>query len=324
MAGEIKKITMVQAINDALSVEMERDPDVVLIGEDVGVDGGVFRASNGLVEKFGTDRVIDTPLSELGIVGSAIGMAAYGLKPVAEIQFMAFIYEALEQVYSHAARLRMRSRGRFTCPMVIRTPYGIGIKAPELHSESSEAILCHMPGIKVVVPSTPYNAKGLLAASIRDPNPVLFLEPARLYRAVKTTVPAGEYTIPLGKAEIYQEGKDVTVVAWGTMLHRAADATEGLSVEVIDLMTLRPFDEETVLNSVKKTGRLVIVHEATKYCGLGAEISAFIAENAIMHLKAPILRVAAPDAPVPMARLEDFFMPTVERIRQAYEEILKY
>ncbi len=318
------KMNMVQAINMALRQEMARDDDVVVLGEDVGRDGGVFRVTDGLIEEFGPDRVIDTPLSELGIVGSAVGMAVYGLRPVVEIQFMAFIYEAIEQVYSHATRMRTRSRGRFGCPIVIRTPYGLGIKGPELHSDSAEAIFCHMPGIKVVVPSTPYNAKGLLASAIRDPDPVVFMEPARLYRAIKTAVPEDEYSIDLGRAEVFQEGKDMTVIAWGSMLHAAVEAADGFDAEVIDLMTLKPFDEETILASVRKTGRVVIVHEATKYCGLGAEIVAFLAEEAIMHLNGPILRVTAPDGVVPMAMLEDLYMPTRERIRKAYEEVMRY
>ncbi len=208
--------------------------------------------------------------------------------------------------------------------MVIRTPYGIGIKAPELHSESSEALFCHMPGIKVVVPSTPYNAKGLLKQAIRDSDPVVFLEPSRLYRSIKTDVPEDDYTIPLGRASIYQEGRDITVVSWGTMLHRAIEASEGFDAEIIDLLTLKPFDEETVLNSVKKTGRLVIVHEATRYCGLGAEISALVVEEAIMYLKAPVLRVAGPEAVIPLAELEDYYTPSKERIRQAYQKVMEY
>ncbi len=318
------KINIVQAINQALSQEMERDKDVVILGEDVGRDGGVFRVTEGLLDKFGPDRVVDTPLAELGIVGAAVGMAAYGLKPVAEIQFMGFVYEAIEQIFSHAARIRSRSRGRFSCPLVVRTPYGIGIKAPELHSESSEALFCHMAGVKVVVPSTPYNAKGLLISAIRDPNPVVFLEPSRLYRAVKSEVPDEIYTVPLGKASVYQEGKDFTVVAWGTMLHRAAEAAEGFDAEIIDLMTLKPLDEETILNSVKKTGRLAIVHEATRNMGLGAEVAALAAEEAVGYLKAPVLRVAGPEAVTPMARLEDNFMPHKERIRKAYETLMEY
>lgn len=318
------KMTIVQAINMALREEMERDGDVVILGEDVGADGGVFRVTEGLLEKFGPDRVVDTPLSELGIIGAAIGMAAYGLKPVAEIQFMGFVYAGLEQIFSHASRIRSRSRGRFTAPLVVRMPYGIGIKPPELHSESAEAFFCHMPGVKVVVPSTPYNAKGLLKSAIRDSDPVIFLEPSRLYRSIKSEVPTGDYTVPLGKAEVYQEGKDITVVAWGTMLHRAAEAAEGFDCEIIDLMTLKPFDEEGVIDSVKKTGRLVIVHEATKSSGLGAEIAAVVAEDAIGYLKGPILRVAGPEAVVPMARLEDYYMPGKERIRKAYETVMRY
>lgn len=318
------KINIVQAINRALAEEMDRDPDVVILGEDVGKDGGVFRVTEGLLERFGPERVLDTPLSELGIVGSAVGMAAYGLKPVVEIQFMGFIYEAIEQVFSHASRVRSRSRGRFTCPMVVRTPYGIGIKAPELHSESSEALFCHMPGVKVVVPSNPYNAKGLLVSAIRDPDPVIFLEPARLYRSIKTEVNEGEYAIPLGKAEVLQKGSDVTVVSWGTALHRAAEASEGFDCEIIDLQTLKPFDEETVLKSVRKTGRLVIVQEATRNCGLGAEIAAVAAEEAMMYLKAPIMRIGGPEAVVPMAMLEDEYMPRAGRIKRAYEIVLEY
>lgn len=318
------KINMVQAINMALREEMERDRDVIVLGEDVGKDGGVFRITEGLLENFGHERVIDTPLAESGIVGAAIGMAAFGLKPVAEIQFMGFIYPALDQLFSHASRIRSRSRGRYTCPMVVRTPYGAGIKAPELHSESTEALFCHMPGIKVVVPSTPYNAKGLLISAIRDPDPLIFLESTRLYRLIKEDVPEGEYTIPLGKARIVQEGKDVTVIAWGSMLHRAIQASEGFDAEVIDLMTLSPFDEEAVFNSAKKTGRVVIVHEAPKRCGYSAELSAFIAEDAMLYLKAPIMRVAGYDVVIPLPKLEDYYMPTVERIRRGIEEVMKY
>jgi len=318
------KITIVQAINMALSEELARDKDVVILGEDVGKDGGVFRVTEGLGEKFGPERVVDTPLSELGIIGTAVGMAAYGLKPVVEIQFMGFIYAGLEQIFSHACRLRSRTRGRFTAPIVVRTPYGIGIKPPELHSESAEAFFCHMPGVKVVVPSTPYNAKGLLKSAIRDPDPVIFLEPSRLYRSIKAEVPEDDYTVPLGKAEIYQEGADITVVAWGTMLHRAAEAAEGFDCEIIDLLTLKPLDTEAILKSVKKTGRLVIVHEATKNCGLGAEIAALVSDEAFEHLKAPVLRVAGPEAVIPMAKLEDYYMPDNERIRRAYEKVMLY
>jgi len=326
----VARLNMVQAINLALKQEMERDKDVVLIGEDVGKDGGVFRITEGLVEKF-PDRIFDTPLAESGIIGTAIGMAVYGLKPVAEIQFMGFIYAGIEQLFSHASRIRSRSRGRYSCPLVIRTPYGIGIKPPELHSESSEALFCHMPGIKVVVPSSPYNAKGLLISAIRDPDPVIFLEPTRLYRLIKEEVPETEYTLPLGKAKIVQEGKDITVIAWGSMLHRTLESIESRSVgiegfdaEVIDLMTLSPYDEETILELCKKTGRVVIVHEATRNCGFGAELSAFIAEEAMLHLKSPIIRVSGLDAVIPMARLEDYYAPTKEKIVRALKKVMEY
>lgn len=318
------KLNMVQAINLALKEEMLRDERVVILGEDVGKDGGVFRVTEGLLDLFGSERVIDTPLAESGIVGTAIGMALYGLRPVAEIQFMGFIYPAVDQIFSHASRIRSRSRGRFTCPIVIRTPYGAGIKAPELHSESTEALFCHMPGIKVVVPSTPYNAKGLLTSSIRDPDPVIFLESTRLYRLIKEEVPEDEYTIPLGKARIVQEGKDLTLISWGSMLHRALKAVEGIDAEVIDLMTLNPLDEETIFKSVKKTGKVLIVHEAPKTGGFGAEISATIAEEVMLYLKAPIIRITGYDVVMPLPKLEDYYMPTVERIKKGIGEIMKY
>lgn len=320
----MSKLNMVQAINLALKEEMKKDKSVVILGEDVGKDGGVFRVTEGLLEEFSPERVIDTPLAESGIVGTAIGMAVYGLNPVAEIQFMGFIYPAVDQIFSHASRIRSRTRGRFTCPMVIRIPYGAGIKAPELHSESSEALFCHMPGVKVVVPSTPYYAKGLLISAIRDPDPVIFLESTRLYRLIKEEVPEGEYTIPLGKARVVQEGRDMTVISWGSMLHRALKAVEGFNSEVIDLMTLSPLDEETIYKSVKKTGRVVIVHEAPKTCGLGAELSATIAEDAMLYLKAPIVRVTGYDVVMPLPKLEDYYMPNVERIRKGIEEVMKY
>lgn len=318
------QLTMVQAINQALGQEMAHDDRVMLMGEDVGRDGGVFRVTEGLLERFGAERVIDTPLSESGIVGVAIGMAAYGLRPVAEIQFMGFIYAALDQLYSHAARLRTRSRGRFTCPLVVRTPYGGGIKAPEMHEESSEALLCHLPGIKVVVPSGPYSAKGLLLAAIRDPDPVVFLEPTRLYRMMREEVPENDYTIPLGTARIVRPGTDVTVVAWGSMLERAVKTVTPHSIEIIDPQTLAPFDWETLLASVRKTGRLVIVHEAVKSGGLGAEIAATVAEEAILQLRAPVLRVTAPDVVLPLPKLIDSYLPTTEQIRAAIDEVMRY
>ncbi len=314
----------VQALNLALREEMERNKDVVVLGEDVGTDGGVFRVTDGLLGRFGPDRVIDTPLAETGIVGAAIGMAAYGLKPVVEIQFLGFIYSAIDQLFSHAARIRSRSRGRFTSSLVVRTPYGAGVKALEHHSESTEALFCQMPGVKVVVPSSPRIAKGLLVSAIRDPDPVVFLEPTRLYRMIKEDVPEVEYTVPLGKARLAREGKEVTVIAWGSMLQRTLQSVEGFDADVIDLMTLSPFDEEAVLQSAKKTGRVVIVHEAPSTCGLGAELSAFIAEHAMLHLKAPILRVTGYDVVMPLPKLEDYYLPNTTRIRKALEAVLQY
>lgn len=318
-------MNMVQALNAALRLEMKRDGDVVVLGEDVGADGGVFRVTDGLLGEFGPGRVMDTPLSESAIVGAAIGMAVSGLKPVAEIQFMGFIYGAMEQLLSHAARIRSRSRGTYACPLVVRTPYGAGIKAPELHSESTEALFCQWPGIKVVAPSNPYNAKGLLLSAIREPDPVVFLEPARLYRLGKQDVPEENYALPIGRAEVVREGDAATVIAWGGMLWSALSALEDKSgVEVIDLMTLNPFDEETVFRSVKKTGRAVIVHEAPKCCGLGAEVAAFLAEEAMFYLKGPVLRVAAPDVTLPLPKLEDDYIPSKARIRGAVEKMLEY
>ena len=293
-------LTMVQAINQVLGEEMARDDRVVILGEDVGTDGGVFRITEGLLPRFGPERVIDTPLSESAIVGAAIGMAAYGLRPVVEIQFMGFMYAAFDQLVTHASRLRSRSRSRYTCPLVVRTPYGGGIKAPELHEESTEALFCHQPGIKVVAPSGPHTAKGLLLAALRDPDPVIFLEPTRLYRLHREEVTEGEYTIPIGRAEVVREGSDVTVIAWGSMLERVLKVAGPYRAEMIDLLTLNPFDVETVLVSARKTGRVVIVHEAVRTCGLGAEIAATIAEEAILSLRAPVLRVAAPDVNMPL------------------------
>lgn len=317
-------LNMVQAINQALSEEMTRDDRVLLLGEDVGRDGGVFRVTEGLQQRFGAERVLDTPLSESAIMGAAIGLAAYGLRPVAEIQFMGFTYSAFEQLFAHAARLRSRSRGRYSCPLVVRTPYGGGIKAPELHEESTEALFCQSPGLKVVVPSGPYSAKGLLLASLRDPDPVLFLEPTRIYRMIKEEVPEGEYLLELGKARVARGGGAVTVIAWGSMLERVLKSVDSYDAEVIDLLTLNPFDRETILASVRKTGRAVIVHEAIKTCGLGAEIAASLAEEAILHLRAPVLRVTAPDVPVPLAKLMDHYLPSAKEIQAAVEEVLKY
>jgi pyruvate dehydrogenase E1 component beta subunit len=318
------KLNMVQAINLALKEEMARDKDVVILGEDVARDGGVFRVTEGLLEKFGPERVMDTPLAESGIVGASIGMAAYGLKPVAEIQFLGFIYPAFNQIANHAARIRCRSRGRYTVPLVIRAPYGVGIRSPEHHSESCEALFCHMPGIKVVVPASPYYAKGLLLSSIRDPDPVIFLESTRLYRMIKEEVPEGEYTVPLEQARIVQEGKAVTVIAWGSMLQRTMQAVDGFDAEVIDLMTLNPYDEETINKSVKKTGRVVIVSEAPRTGSFASELAASIAEDMMLSLKGPIVRVTSYDVVLPLPKLEDYYMPTVERIKKGIEEVMKY
>jgi len=323
------KLNMVEAINLALREEMERDNRVVVLGEDVGREGGVFRVTDGLQEKFGPDRIVDTPLAESGIVGTAMGMAVYGLRPVAEIQFDGFLYPCLDQITNHIGRIRNRSRGRFTCPLVIRVPYGGGIHAPEHHSESPEAILAHTPGIKVVIPSTPYEAKGLLVSSIRDPDPVLFLEPKRIYRAIREEVPEGDYSIPLGKARLVQEGKDVTVVAWGAMVREVLNASEQLkgdkiSVEVIDLRTISPIDIEAIVNSIRKTGRCVIVHEAPKTCGLGAEIIALINEKVLLSLQAPIERVTGFDVPVPLLKLEHYYLPNPKRIVMAVKKVMSF
>ncbi len=317
-------VNMVQALNMALRQEMEKDPSVVILGEDVGRDGGVFRVTEGLFEKFGGERIMDTPLSETGIVGAAIGMSACGLLPVVEIQFMGFIYGAFDQIVNHAARLRSRSRGRFTCPLVIRTPYGAGIKALEIHSESTEALFAHIQGLKVAVPSGPYVAKGLLLSAIRDPDPVIFLEPARLYRMIKEDVPEEQYTIPLGRARKAREGKAVTLISWGSMLQRTMKAANGFDADVIDLMSLSPWDAEMVLSSVRKTGRAVIVQEAPKTCGFASEVAATIAEDAIAYLRGPVLRVAAYDVVLPFSKLEDYYMPGIERIKNKIEEAMRY
>jgi pyruvate dehydrogenase E1 component beta subunit len=308
---------------------MERNPNVVVLGEDVGRDGGVFRVTEGLLERFGEDRVIDTPLSESGIVGISIGMAAYGLVPVVEIQFMGFLYAAMEQLISHASRIRTRSRGRYHCPLVVRTPYGAGIHAPEHHSESTEAMLVHTPGLKVVVPSSPYEAKGLLISAIRDPDPVIFLEPARIYRAIKEEVPEEEYVLPLGMARRVREGEDLTLISWGAMLRPTVEAAnlaamEGISAEVIDLRTLSPMDSEAILASARKTGRVVVVHEAPRTGGLGGEIAALIAERALEYLKAPILRVTGFDTVVPLLRMEAYYLPNKERVIEAIHHVMEF
>lgn len=323
------KLNMAQALNQALTQEMERDETVIITGEDVGVDGGVFRITDGLIQKFGEMRVIDTPLAESAIVGTCIGMAASGLRPVAEIQFMGFVFLAYNQIVAHAARLRNRSRGRYTIPLVIRMPYGAGVRALEHHSESTEALFCHIPGLKVVVPATPYDAKGLLISSIRDDDPVIFLEPKRLYRAGRQEVPQEVYAIPLGKAKVVREGEDLTIIAWGAMIPVVQKASEmiepsGVFPEVIDLRTLSPLDYQAVIDSVTKTGRALIVHEAPKTCGLGAEIAALINEKALLKLKAPVMRVTGQDIAVPLLKSEDYYYPTPERVVYSIKKLMEW
>jgi pyruvate dehydrogenase E1 component beta subunit len=301
---------------------------VVVLGEDVGKNGGVFRATDGLYEEFGDDRVIDTPLAESGIVGTSIGMAAYGLKPVPEIQFMGFIYPAFDQIVSHAARLRTRSRGRFTCPMVVRAPYGGGIRAPEHHSESTEAFFVHQPGLKVVIPSTPYDTKGLLTSAIRDPDPVIFLEPKLIYRAFREDVPADSYEVPIGEAAVRKEGSDISVFTWGAMAQQTLEAAENLDgeidVEVVDLRTLSPLDEETIIESFEKTGRAAVVHEAPKTGGIGAEIVATLQEESLLYQEAPVERITGFDTPFPLYALEDYYLPEPARIEDGIKDAVDF
>jgi pyruvate dehydrogenase E1 component beta subunit len=320
------KINMVDALNLALKQEMAKDRSVVVLGEDVGKDGGVFRVTDGLLKKFGPNRVIDTPLAETGIIGSAIGMALYGLKPVAEAQFDGFSLPMLDQLINHASRFRSRSRGRWTVPLVLRFPYSGGVRAFEHHSESPETHYIHTPGLKVVVPSSPYEAKGLLVSAIRDPNPVVFMEPKRVYRAIKEDVPEKEYAIPLGKARIAREGTDVTVIAWGAMVKTCLEAAEeaanrNIDCEVIDLRTLSPLDTETVINSVNKTGRVVIAHEAPRTLGFGAELSALVMEKAMLRLQAPVERVTGFDTVIPFGKLEELYIPDKWRILRSIEKV---
>jgi 2-oxoisovalerate dehydrogenase E1 component beta subunit len=315
---------MVEAIALAHGWEMQHDDSVVVIGQDVGTNGGVFRATAGLQARFGADRVQDTPLAEATIAGMAVGMATHGLKPVAEIQFMGFIYPALDQIVNHMTRMRHRTRGRLSCPVVVRTPHGGGIHAPEHHSESTETLLCHIPGLRVVCPSSPARAYGLLLAAIRDPDPVMFLEPVRLYRAVRQEVTDDGTALPLDRCFILREGADVTLVTWGAMtletLRAAAELdSHGISAEVIDLATLSPIDSETILDSVARTGRLVIVHEAARNVGVGAEIAAIVAEHGLYDLQAPIQRVTGFDTIMPLFRLEQDYLPGVQRIVDAVQ-----
>ena len=323
------KLTIVEAINLALKQELERDPRVIILGEDVGKNGGVFRVTQGLFERFGETRVVDTPLSESGIVGATIGIAVYGLRPVAEIQFEGFIHASMEQLVNHASRIRTRSRGRYVCPLVVRIPYGGGIRAPEHHSDSNEVYFVHTPGLKVVVPSSPCEAKGLLISAIRDPDPVIFMEPKRIYRAMREEVPEEEYLIPLGQSRIVVEGNNVTLISWGAMLQPTIQAArlmaeKGISSEVIDLRTLSPLDTRTIIESVKKTKRAVIVHEAPRSCGLGAEIIARINEKALLYLEAPIERVTGFDTVMPLPKLEQYYLPNAARVVQAIDRVMNF
>jgi pyruvate dehydrogenase E1 component beta subunit len=317
---------LVEAVNDALHVELERDPSVLVMGEDVGRLGGVFRATAGLQERFGADRCVDTPLAEAGILGTAVGLCMAGWRPVCEMQYDAFSYPALDQLINHVGRYRWRTRGKMSFPLVIRMPYGGGVRAPELHDDSPETYYVHTPGVKVAIPSTPADAKGLIAAAIRDPDPVVVFEPKLIYRTARGEVPEGEHVVPLGKARLAREGSDVTLVAYGAMVplaERAADALAGeAACEVLDLRTLKPLDEEALLASVGKTGRAVLVQEAPRVCGFAAEVAAVLAEKAIFDLRGPVLRVTGYDVPYPYWQIEDAYMPSVERVVDAVRRVL--
>jgi 2-oxoisovalerate dehydrogenase E1 component beta subunit len=322
--------TIIETIRDTLAEEMRRDWRVIVLGEDVGVHGGVFRATDGLLAEFGPDRVIDTPLAELGIVGTAIGSALNGLRPVAEIQFADYIYPAMDQIVNEAAKIRYRTNGAFGVPLVIRAPYGAGVHGALYHSQSVEAFFCHVPGLKVVTPATPYDAKGLLKAAIRDDDPVLYFEHKRIYRRVRGEVPDGDYVVPIGQAEVKREGRHLTIVTYGAMVHQALEAAEaaaadGVSVEVVDLRTLLPWDRETVARSVVKTNKVIVCHEDSKTAGVGAEVAAFIAEELFEDLDGPILRVAALDTPVPFApELEAAVIPGTRHILDAVRRLAAY
>lgn len=322
-------ITLIEAVTQALAYEMKHDDSVVLFGEDVAVNGGVFRATAGLLETFGPDRVLDSPLAESMIAGLSVGMSAQGMKPVAEFQFMGFIYPAMNQIITHAARMRNRTRGRLHCPIVFRAPFGGGIHAPEHHSESTEALFAHIPGLKVVIPSSPLRAYGLLLAAIRDPDPVIFLEPKRIYRLVKQQVPDNGEALPLEYCFTLREGTDVTLVSWGASMHETLQAakaleTHGISCEVIDVATIKPLDMETILQSVNKTGRCVIVHEAARTCGVGAEIAAQLAEHGLMSLLAPVQRVTGYDTTMPYFAMEKHYLPSTQRIINSVTQLMEY
>ncbi len=321
------ELHLIEAINLALQHEMNNDPNVVLLGEDIGLNGGVFRATQGLQKIFGSERVIDTPLAESLIAGMSIGMAAEGLKPIAEIQFMGFVYSAIDQIINHAARLRNRTRGRLSCPMVLRVPYGGGIHAPEHHSESTEALFAHIPGLRVVIPSSPVRAYGLLLSAIRDPDPVIFLEPKRIYRMHKQQLEDAK-ALPLDVCYVLKEGSDISLISWGAMIHETLLAAEqaekqGIHAEVIDVATIKPLDMDTILESVEKTGRCVIIQEAAKTCGVASEISAQLAEKGLMSLFAPIERVTGFDTIMPLYNLEQYYLPDVRRITTAMEQTLE-
>jgi pyruvate dehydrogenase E1 component beta subunit len=328
-AVKTKTLTMVQAITDGLETMMKEDESVLLMGEDIGVNGGVFRATDGLQATFGEDRVLDTPLSEAGFIGAAIGMAINGFKPVTEIQFLGFIYPAYEQIMTHASRIRARTMGHYTVPMVIRAPYGAGVRAPEIHSDSTEAIFTHMPGIKVVCPSNPYDAKGLLIAAIEDPDPVLFLEPMRCYRSIRQEVPEEKYIVDIGKGKVCKEGEDVSIIAWGAMIPVALQAAKdmeanGVSCEVIDLRSLYPIDKEIIGESVQKTGRTVIIHEAHAATSVSGDVMAIINDTSFLYQKAPVERVTGFDVPVPYFGFEDYYLPTKDRVTAAIEKVMKF
>ena len=320
------ELLLVEAVNDALHVEMERDPTVMVMGEDVGRLGGVFRATVGLQDRYGADRCVDTPLAEAGILGTAVGLCMAGWKPVCEMQYDAFSYPALDQLINHVGRYRWRTRGKMSFPLVIRMPYGGGVRAPELHGDSPETYYVHAPGVKVAIPSTPADAKGLVAAAIRDPDPVVLFEPKLIYRLVRGEVPDGEYVVPLGKARVARDGSDVTIVAYGAMVgvaERAAEALESeASCEVLDLRSLKPLDEGGLLASVAKTGRAVVVQEAPRVCGFAAEVVAVLAEKAIFDLRAPVLRVTGYDVPYPYWQIEDAYVPSEARVVDAVRRVL--
>jgi pyruvate dehydrogenase E1 component beta subunit len=322
-------MTPIQAITDGLRTMLKERDEVVVLGEDVGKNGGVFRATDGLQEEFGERRIFDTPLSEAGLIGTSIGMAMNGMLPVAEIQFMGFIYPAYEQIMTHASRMRYRTKGVFTVPMVIRAPYGAGVRAPEIHSDSMEALFTHMPGIKVVCSSNPYDTKGLLISAIEDPDPVLFLEPLRLYRAFRDEVPEGKYQIELGKGKLLREGEDVTIIAWGAMIPVAKEAAKkaeetGITCDVIDLRTLYPIDKDIIAESVQKTGRCVVVHEAPATGGLGNDIISIVNDTSFLYMKSPIVRVTGADVHVPFWALEEHNIPTPARVMSAIQKVIHF